>query len=52
MQTDKKVFTITYEVRDNSNDDLLDSNIGKQPLEFIMGNGEVLPGLEEALVNA
>lgn len=50
--TDKKVFTIVYEVRDNSNDELLDSNIGKQPLEFIMGNGEVLPGLEEALVSA
>lgn len=51
MET-KKVFTIAYEVRDNSNDELLDSNLGKQPLEFIMGNGEVLPGLEEALVNA
>lgn len=52
MQNNQKVMSIAYEVRDRSNDELLDSNVGKHPLEFIVGNGEVLAGLEEALQDA
>ncbi|RAX58189.1 peptidylprolyl isomerase [Helicobacter monodelphidis] len=48
----KKVFKIAYEVRERESLQLLDSNIGKHPLEFIAGNNEVLEGLEEALLNA
>ncbi|HHE05565.1 MAG TPA: peptidylprolyl isomerase, partial [Epsilonproteobacteria bacterium] len=30
--------------------DFVDSNKGGQPLEFIMGKGQIIPGLENALV--
>ncbi len=48
----KKIMTIFYEVRENGSDEILDSNMDKRPLEFIMGNGEVIAGLEEALMDS
>jgi FKBP-type peptidyl-prolyl cis-trans isomerase SlyD len=50
--TDKDcVVGIEYEVKEVGTTDVVDSNKGTgQPLEFIMGAGQIIPGLEEALV--
>jgi FKBP-type peptidyl-prolyl cis-trans isomerase SlyD len=45
------VVEIEYEVKEAGATEVVDSNKGKgQPLEFIMGIGQIIPGLEEALV--
>jgi len=44
------VVGIEYEVKEAGTTDVVDSNKGSgQPLEFIMGKGQVIPGLEDAL---
>jgi FKBP-type peptidyl-prolyl cis-trans isomerase SlyD len=49
--TDKNcVVGIEYELKEAGKNEILDSNRGGQPLEFIMGNGHIIPGLEKALV--
>ena len=48
--TDKDcVVGIEYEVKEAGTTDVVDSNKGAQPLEFIMGKGQIIPGLEKAL---
>ena len=48
--TDKDcVVGIEYEVKEAGSSDIVDSNKGSQPLEFIMGKGQIIPGLEKAL---
>jgi len=44
------VVAIEYEVRDNATKDLIDSNVGKEPLEFITGRGQIIPGLESKII--
>jgi FKBP-type peptidyl-prolyl cis-trans isomerase SlyD len=45
------VVGIEYEVKEAGATEVVDSNRGTgQPLEFIMGVGQIIPGLEEALV--
>ncbi len=44
------VVGIEYEVKEAGTNDVVDSNKGAEPLEFIMGRGQVIPGLENALV--
>jgi len=44
------VVGIEYEVKEAGTTDVVDSNKGGQPLEFIIGKGQVIPGLETALV--
>ncbi|SFV55127.1 FKBP-type peptidyl-prolyl cis-trans isomerase SlyD [hydrothermal vent metagenome] len=45
------VVGIEYEVKEAGATEIVDSNRGTgQPLEFIMGVGQIIPGLEEALV--
>jgi FKBP-type peptidyl-prolyl cis-trans isomerase SlyD len=44
------VVGIEYEVKEAGSSDVVDSNKGGQPLEFIMGKGHIIPGLESALV--
>jgi FKBP-type peptidyl-prolyl cis-trans isomerase SlyD len=44
------VVGIEYELKEVGRNEILDSNRGGQPLEFIMGNGNIIPGLEKALV--
>ncbi len=45
------VVGIEYEVKEAGAKEIVDSNKGTgQPLEFIMGIGQIIPGLEEALV--
>lgn len=49
MQIEKnKVVSIWYTLTNNSGE-VLDTNSGKQPLYFIQGIGNIIPGLEEAL---
>ncbi len=43
------VVGIEYEVKEAGSDSVIDSNKGSQPLEFIMGKGQIIPGLEKAL---
>ncbi|CAA6813110.1 MAG: FKBP-type peptidyl-prolyl cis-trans isomerase SlyD (EC [uncultured Sulfurovum sp.] len=44
------VVGIEYEVKEAGTTDVVDSNKGSgQPLEFIMGKGQVIPGLEKGL---
>ena len=44
------VVGIEYEVKEAGTTEVVDSNKGGQPLEFIIGKGQIIPGLENALV--
>ena len=44
------VVGIEYEVKEAGTTEIVDSNKGGQPLEFIIGKGQIIPGLENALV--
>jgi len=49
--TDKDcVVGIEYEVKEAGKTKIVDSNKGTEPLEFIIGKGQIIPGLENALV--
>jgi len=43
-----RVVSIDYTLRDNSGN-LIDSSEGSDPLEYLHGNGNIIPGLEKAL---
>ena len=45
---DGKVVTIHYTLRDDDGD-VVDSSIGGEPLEYLHGAGNIVPGLENAL---
>jgi len=47
---EKCVVSMQYEVKEAGTDVVSDSNLGQKPLEFIMGKGQIIPGLENALV--
>jgi FKBP-type peptidyl-prolyl cis-trans isomerase SlyD len=48
--TDKDcVVGIEYEVKEAGTDTVVDTNKGSTPLEFIMGTGQIIPGLEKGL---
>jgi len=44
------VYSIEYTVR-NSKGEVIDSNKGQAPLEFIAGKGQIIPGLEKEVEN-
>lgn len=44
-----QVVSIQYEVRDGA--DVVDSNINGAPLVFMFGKGQIIPGLENGIVN-
>ena len=44
-----QVVSIEYEVRDGAT--VVDSNIGGQPLVFMFGRGQIIPGLETGIQN-
>ena len=44
------VVGIEYEVKEAGTTEIVDTNKGAQPLEFIIGKGQIIPGLENALV--
>jgi len=46
-----KVIAIEYSLIDANSKEQLDSNIGNDPLEFITGMGQIIPGLEKEIEN-
>ena len=50
IAAEKNVVCIEYEVKEAGSTKVVDSNIGGKALEFIMGKGQIIPGLEKALV--
>jgi FKBP-type peptidyl-prolyl cis-trans isomerase SlyD len=43
-----KVYGIEYTVK-NSKGEIVDSNVGQAPLEFVSDQGQIIPGLEKAI---
>lgn len=52
MISKDKVVSIEYEVFNQADNALLDSNKGGTPLEFLIGSGQVINGLEDAIMGA
>ncbi|MCF6205565.1 MAG: peptidylprolyl isomerase [Sulfurovum sp.] len=50
IEKENSVVGIEYEVKEAGTTDIVDTNKGAQPLEFVMGKGQIIPGLENALV--
>ena len=50
IEKENCVVVIEYEVKEAGTTEIVDTNKGAQPLEFIMGKGQIIPGLENALV--
>jgi len=46
-----RVISIEYALQDANTKEKLDSNVGGAPLEFISGQGQIIPGLESKLVD-
>ncbi len=44
-----QIVSIEYEVRDGES--VVDSNVGGEPLVFMFGKGQIIPGLENGLSN-
>ena len=44
-----QIVSLEYEVRDDEK--VVDSNIGGAPLVFMFGKGQIIPGLENGIVN-
>ena len=47
---ENSVVSIEYELVEVGGSDIIDSNKGQAPLEFITGKGHVIPGLERELM--
>ncbi|MDX1809485.1 MAG: peptidylprolyl isomerase [Sulfurospirillaceae bacterium] len=46
---ENQVVSIQYELKDADNGDILDSNLEAAPLSFIVGKGQIIPGLESEI---
>ncbi len=46
---DNKVVSLEYELKEKGGDQVLDSNKGQAPLDFITGKSQIIPGLERKL---
>jgi len=46
-----KVISIEYTLNDANTKEKLDTNVGAEPLEFITGQGQIIPGLEKEIEN-
>jgi FKBP-type peptidyl-prolyl cis-trans isomerase SlyD len=44
-----QVVSMEYDLTEKGGSDILDSNKGHQPLEFITGKQQIIPGLEERI---
>jgi FKBP-type peptidyl-prolyl cis-trans isomerase SlyD len=44
-----QIVSLEYEVRDGEK--IVDSNVGGSPLVFMFGKGQIIPGLENGIVN-
>lgn len=49
VQNENSVVALEYEVKDVASGEVVDSNKGGHPLEFITGKGQIIPGLEKGL---
>ncbi len=49
VKAENSVVGIEYEVKEAGSNEIVDSNKGAQPLEFVTGKGQIIPGLEKAL---
>jgi len=47
--SENQVVSIHYELRNVDNGEILDSNLNGAPLSFIVGKGQIIPGLEEKI---
>ncbi len=50
IKAENSVVGIEYELTEAGKSEIIDSNKGGMPLEFVMGKGQIIPGLEKALV--
>ncbi len=50
VQDNNWVVGIKYELREQGGSEILDSNKEDAPLEFVLGTGMIIPGLEKGLV--
>ena len=50
IKAENSVVGLEYELTEAGQNEVIDSNKGGAPLEFIMGKGQLIPGLEKALV--
>ena len=46
---ENQVVSIQYELKDVQTGEILDSNLSAAPLSFIVGKGQIIPGLEEKI---
>jgi FKBP-type peptidyl-prolyl cis-trans isomerase SlyD len=46
-----KVISIEYTLKDANNGEQLDSNVGQPALEFISGMQQIIPGLEDKIID-
>ncbi|HIP30741.1 MAG TPA: peptidylprolyl isomerase [Sulfurospirillum arcachonense] len=46
---DNQVVSISYELKDVASGEVIDSNLEAAPLTFIVGKGQIIPGLENEL---
>ena len=46
---ENEVVSMEYQVVDVTTKEVYDSNVGNAPLEFIVGKGQIIPGLENQL---
>ncbi len=47
---ENSVVSIEYDLVEDGKSDIVDSNKGEAPLEFITGKGQIIPGLEKELM--
>ncbi|AFI06452.1 FKBP-type peptidyl-prolyl cis-trans isomerase [Helicobacter cetorum] len=52
LENIKQAALIEYEVKEKDSIEVLDSNVNKEPLEFIIGANQVIMGLEKAVLKA
>ena len=48
---DNQVVSISYELKDIASGEVIDSNLDAAPLTFIVGKGQIIPGLENEIKN-
>jgi FKBP-type peptidyl-prolyl cis-trans isomerase SlyD len=48
--SENQVVSIQYELKDVESGEILDSNLNAAPLSFIVGKGQIIPGLESEIM--
>jgi len=46
------VVSLHYELKEQGKNEIINTNIGGMPLEFMIGRGHIIPGLERQLLDA